>query len=161
MNTLNTKSRTITIKKADVYFDVDKLSLDYSDIAAADAPVKADRIATETQAAGGERIIRRMCDHRMSDIRQLLQKFITPTNVTTADDTLDTGNWVIGITITTEAEDNTLASIADLIHDYIVTGALADWYAQLGVQGNRESLNLRAEAAKKEIRELIYFRPMP
>ena len=164
MNSSDTKTWTINISKKDVFFDIDLLSLYYSEVSAGDAPVKADRIATETAKESQTRIFTRLCDHRMSDIRQLLEKFIraveTPTS--TGSDTLDTStNWQIRIRITEEAEDNTLATIADFIHDYLVSGALADYYAQIGQQGNRESLNLRAQNDYERIRELIYYRPMP
>lgn len=158
---ISTKTWTVTVKKADVFFDIDMLSLAYSEMAAADAPLKADHIATETASDGGRRIITRMCDHRVSDLRQLLEKFIAPVTATTANDTLVTGDWTFNIRISVEAEDNTLATITDLCHEYIVSGALADYYAQIGQQGNRESLQARAAEALSRIKELIYFRPYP
>ena len=161
MNTSYTKQRTITIRKKDVFFDIDILSLYYSEVSAGEVPVKADRMAAETASDNGRRIVTRMCDHRIADVRTLLKKFIDVTTAETASDAIATGDWVFNIRITEEAEDNTLATIADLIHDYVVSGALSDYYAQIGVQGNRESLNLRAENDLARIRELIYFRPMP
>lgn len=161
MNTNYTKTWTVTVKKKDVFFDIDMLSLSYSETSALEAPVKADRIATETASDGGRRIITRMCDHRVSDLRQLLERFIAPVSASAANDTLATADWTFNIRISEEAEDNTLATLADFFHDYIVSGALADYYAQIGQQGNRESLNLRAENDIARIRELIFFRPMP
>ena len=161
MSSSYTKDRTITIKKKDVFFDIDYLSHHYAEITAGEAPVKANIVATETQSAGGTRIFTRLCDHRMSDIRQLLEKFIEIDAMASVDNDLEDGDWEIALTVSTESEDNTLATIADLIHDYLVSGALADYYAQIGVQGNRESLNLRAQNDYDRIRELIYYRPMP
>ena len=165
MNTTNIKDWTITIKKKDVFFDIDILSLYFAEVVAGDSPVKSDRIAAETAKPGQARVFKRLCDHRLSDIKQLLEKFITPTISTsstrTEDDTLATGDWTINLTITDEADDNTLPTITDLVHDYLVSGALADWYAQVGIANNRESLNLRAQNDYDRIRELIYYRPMP
>lgn len=161
MNTTNTKTWTITIRKEDVYFDMDMMSMMYSDVTAGDSPIKGDRIATETASDASKRIIRRLCDHRVSDIRQLLEKFIDSTTATTANNALSTSDWTLNLRITTEAEDNTLATITDLCHDYIVTGALADFYAQIGVAGNRESLNIRANEDLARIKKLIFHRPMP
>ena len=165
MNTTDIKTWTITVNKKDVFFDIDLLSLYFSEVVSGDAPAKADRIAAETAKPSQARVFKRLCDHRLSDIKQLLEKFITPvtsTNVTrSASDTLVDTNWQISITITSEADDNTLPTITDLVHDYLVSGALADYYAQVGIANNRESLNLRAKNDYDRIRELIYYRPMP
>ena len=161
MNTTSTKERTITVSKKDVFFDIDALSLYYAEASGGENPVRDNRVAVETAAAGQGRVMKRLCDHRASDIREVMKKFIKSTTGTGGNDTLDTGNWTYTIVISTEAEDNALATIADFCHEYIVTGALNDYYAELGVNGNRESLQNRADKALARIRELIYFRPMP
>lgn len=161
MYTTNTKVRTVSLHKKDVYFDADFLSLYYSDTTAGDQPTKADRIATETQAEGGNRIIHRLCNHRVADLRQHIEKVLEEETAESSDDTLESGDWTFTIRISIEAEDNIFPTLADLFHGYVVNGALADWYAHLGVQGNRESLQMRADADLARIRELIYHRPMP
>ena len=161
MYTTNTKVRTVSLHKKDVYFDADFLSLYYSETQAGDQPLKADRIATETQAEGGNRIIHRLCNHRVADLRQHIEKVLEEESMESSDDTLESGDWTFTIRISVEAEDNIFPTLADLFHGYVVNGALADWYAQLGVQGNRESLQMRADADLARIRELIYHRPMP
>lgn len=165
MSSSNTKDWKITISKKDVFFDIDLLSLYFSEVVAGDSPVRADRIAAETAKPSQARVFKRLCDHRLSDIKQLLEKFIsTETSTSTtreSNNTLVDDNWEVDITINIEADDNTLPTITDLVHDYLVSGALADYYAQIGQQGNRESLNLRAQNDYDRIRELIYYRPMP
>jgi len=161
MNTQNTKQHTITIKKAELFFDIDKLSLELSEVSGGDNVRRADRIAFDTTTANGERTATRLCDKRMADIRQLLEKFIDTTTASTSNDQLTTGDYTLAIRITTEAEDNIFRPITDLFHDYIVNGALADWYAEVGVGVNAEALNAKCTTDLARIRELIYFRPMP
>lgn len=156
---MSNKTRTITLSKQDIFFDIDKLSLSYSE--REDDVVKADHIAAETASKSGRRIITRMCDHRFADILYAVEKFIAPANETSASNAFNDSDYTITLSITEEAPDNILSTIADQAHQYIVCGSLADYYAQIGVQGNRESLQMRADAALKSIRELIYFRPMP
>ena len=165
MSSSNTKDWKITISKKDVFFDIDLLSLYFSEVVAGESPMKSDRIAAETAKPSQARVFKRLCDHRLSDIKQLLEKFIsseTSTSTTReSDNTLVDDNWEVDITINIEADDNTLPTITDLVHDYLVSGALADYYAQVGIANNRESLNLRAQNDYDRIRELIYYRPMP
>ena len=162
MNTANTKERTITVNKKDVFFDIDFLSLKYSEGSSEDDIIRADRVATETQDTGGNRIVTRLCDHRVSDLRQVLRKFIKSTTSSSATNTLNNAmNWVFTIVISNEAEDNTIATLGDLFHDYIVSGAAADYYIHVGRPGNTESLRKRADDDLARIRELIYYRPMP
>ena len=156
-----TKDWTITVSKNDVYFDIDYLSLKYAETSGGENPVRDDNVATETADGGSKRIVKRLCDHRASDIRTLLAKYIKSENTAAGTDAFADANWVYILSISTEADGNTLSSLADLIHDYIVNGALNDYYAQLGVNGNREALQIRAKAAYEGIRQLIYFRPMP
>lgn len=160
MNARYTKVRTLTVKKKDVYFDIDYLSWFYSKTSG-DSAVRADAISTETDAPGGRRAIKRLCDRRASDLRTELEKFMEITAVTSADNTFSDANWVYEVRITTEAEDNIFATMADYFHHYIVDGALADYYAEIGVQGNRESLQMRCRDDIENIRKLVYHRPMP
>lgn len=161
MNSAYLKTRTVTVKKADVYFDIDMLSLDYSRMAVDDVQ-KGDTLSTETATENGRRIIKRLCDHAAGEIRTLLEKFIDDTtSATTADNTFADTNWVFTLRLPTEAPDNILAPLADHCHQFIVNGALAEWYAHLGQNGNRESLQMRCNEAKERIRQLVFFRPQP
>lgn len=155
------KTRTITLGWQDIMFEIDKLSLSYSEASGVEDPTRTDRIATETAKPSEARIIRRLCDSREADVLQAMQKFLATPVSATADDTLKTGDYTITLEVTEEVEDNTLDKIAAQAHQYIICGTLADYYAHIGVQGNRESLQMRADAALKAVRELIYYRPMP
>jgi len=161
MNTQYTKQHTITIKKAELFFDIDKFSLDFSKVSGGDNVRRADRIAFDTSTTNGERTAVRLCDKRMADIRQLLEKFIDTTTSTETNDQLASGDYTLAICITTEAEDNIFSPITDLIHDYIVNGALADWYVETGVGVNAEALNAKCTTDLAGIKQLIYFRTKP
>lgn len=161
MNYEYTKVRTVTVKKKDVFFDIDYLTLYNSELTAGEAPVKADRIATESSASGGNRILTRLADHRVSDIRQLAEKFMEMRNDEETDNSLESTDWTFTFRMPFEVEDNIFPVLADLFHEYIVNGTVADWYAQIGVNGNREVLQSRANDDLARIRELIYHRPMP
>lgn len=159
------KDLTITIAKKDIFYEDDYLSLAYVTASGGDNPERDDAAALDTEEAGEGRVFKRLCDHRMSDVKALLAKFLKPATSSqshTENTTLDTGeNWTLELSVSTEVDDSILQPMADSIHDYIVTGAAHDWYMHIGVNGNREALQNRAEAALARIRELIYTRPMP
>jgi hypothetical protein len=161
MDTRYTKTRTVTVKKKDVYFDIDYLSWYYAHTSAGDDAVKGDAISTETDRPGGRRIVKRLCDRKASDLKTELEKFLDVTTVTSADDTYADANWVFNVRITTEAEDNIFPTLADYFHHYIVDGALAAYYAEIGVQGNRESLQKNCADYIENIRRLVFHRPQP
>jgi len=162
MDTTYMKEWTATVSRKDVYFEIDSLSHYYAEASGGENLVRDNRVATETASGGQKRIIKRLCDHRASDLRVALARFIKPISPTaTASDALVDADWSFNLCVPTEAEDNTLATLTDLMHDYIVNGSLQDYYAEIGVNGNRESLQARANAALSSIFEIIYFRPMP
>ena len=161
MNTTNTKTRTITIHKKDIFYSEDFLTLFFSEVSGGQSASVRDHIAMDTEESGQQREARRLCDHRVSALREALHKFIDSTTASTADNTLSNSDWVFNLRLSTECEDNILEPIADLMHEYIICGALSDWYAHLGVANNRESLQNRADAALARIRSLIYYKPMP
>lgn len=154
-------TKTITINKTQVFYDMDALSLGFSEVSGGPEVRRADRLALDTSSDQGGRIAKRLCDHRMSDIRQLLEKFLTSSSSSTASDTIDNGDWTISLNMPDEAQDNILGTMADLIHEYVVNGALADYYAEMGAGVNIDTLNNRCNADLARIRELIYYRPMP
>ena len=160
----NTKNLTITIQKKDIYYDDDYLSLAYVTASGGENPERDDAAALETDSDNQVRVFRRLCDHRMSDVKALLHKFLKPdsSNVShTKSNALVTADWTLELTVSTEVDDSILQPLTDSIHDYIVTGAAHDWYMHIGINGNREGLQNRAEAALARIKRLIYTKPFP
>lgn len=156
-----TKDWTITLKKEDVYFDVEKLSLSYSDTVGGDNIVGRDRMALDVSTESDLRTVQRLCSARFCALQQQLTKFVKEEITTSADNTLADEDWVLELTITTEAPDSIVKPLTKLMHDYIVSGALLDWYTQLAINGNREALQANTSDALARIKELIYFRQMP
>lgn len=155
------KSKTITIQKKDLFFDIDALSLTYTKANGNDV-VKANAISTDSLSAMEMRVLTRLMDRRVAELRDLMRRILTTATVSNAvTNALDSGtSYSFALTVTVEVEDNTLDSIAKLMHDYIVKGTLADWYADVGA-GNSESLAARARDSYDRIKELIYYKPFP
>ena len=155
------KSRTITIKKDDIFFDIDSLSLSFSEVSGGDGIARADAIAAETGTTAGTRKYTRLADRRAADIRTLLRRFLPTTSATTANDQLSTSDYAFALTLDSEFEDAMMAPLTAEIHDYIMKGALADWYDGIGLKAQHDTLDAEAETAKERIKELIYYRPVP
>lgn len=175
MNTDYYKSWTVTMPQNDIYFDIEQLSIDLADVTSSDNMRRHYRLAVDMTNANDARVVRRLCEHRLSRIRQQISRFIAPTTTSgtvvgsgssssstpSGSSAVSTGAFTISLKVPTEAEENTLPSLASAMHQYIVAGALADYYEHLGHAANRESLNKTADEAMATIRELIYYRPMP
>jgi hypothetical protein len=155
------KSRTITIKKDDIFFDIDSLSLSFSEVSGGDGIARADAIAAETGTTAGTRKYTRLADRRAADIRTLLRRFLTTTSASTANDQLSTSDYAFALTLDSEFEDAMMAPLTAEIHDYIMKGALADWYDEIGLKAQHDTLDAEAETAKARIKELIFYRPAP
>ena len=155
------KSRTITIKKKDIFFDIDSLSLSFSEVSGGDGIARADAIATETDTTAGTRKYTRLADRRAADIRTLIRRFITTTTASTVNDQISSSDYAYALTLDSEFEDSMLQPLTAEIHDYIVKGALADWYDEIGLKAQHDTLATEAESAVARIKELLYHRPIP
>lgn len=154
------KTRIVTLKKKDLFHDIDMLSLSFSRTSGGEEVRRADSLATDTSTTNGTRTFTRLADKRMSDIRQTLSEFLNTATQASLDDSLDTSNYVISFSVTTELDDKVLESLVALMHDYVVKGSLADWYAEIGA-GPAASLLPMATESLARIRELMYHRPIP
>ena len=155
------KSRTITIKKKDIFIDIDSLSLSFSEVSGGEGAARADAIATETDTTAGTRKYTRLADRRAADVRSALRRFIATATSSSADDLLSTSDYAYALTLDSEFEDAMLEPLTAEIHDYIMKGALADWFDGIGLKAQHDSLDAEAETAMTRIKEIIYYRPVP
>lgn len=156
---MDTKTRTITLKKKDIFFDIDALSLDLTRVSGDDVR-KSDAVATDTSTITGARTFTRLADKRVADVRQMLKDFLVDVTKTGGDDLLVASDYVITLDITPEFPDSMLDSIIALAHDYVVKASLADWYTEIGTGPSANLIQLAADSLLR-IKELIYQRPIP
>ena len=155
-----TKSRTITIKKNDIFFDINALSLSLTQATGADV-VKADAISTDSLSATGQRELTRLVDRRAGEIRSMLRKLITTDTASSANDQLSTADFAFALTVDTEFDDNQMVPLTALMHEYIVKGALSDWYKNNGINGAGDSLASELKGIEERIKELAFYRTVP
>lgn len=154
------KTRTITLKKKDIFFDIDMLSLSLSRVAGGESPQRTDAIATDTSTSSGTRIFTRLADRRVAELKELMQDFLNPVTQASGNDLLVASDYTITLSITSEMKDEALEPIIALMHDYVAKGALSDWYSEIGA-GPVEALATQAQGSAVRIRELLYNRPIP
>ena len=152
------KTRTITLKKKDIFHDIDVLSLNLSRLG--DDVKKSDTIATDTATTNGTRIFTRLADKRVSDLRTALKDFLTTVTQSSGNDLIVAGDYVISLYVTDELPDYVLDSMIALMHDYVVKGSLADWYAEINAGPSANLIQLASDSLAK-VRELIYERVIP
>lgn len=157
-----TKSWTITLGENKLYTDIDILAHAFSESGgASDDPRRTDHIALDTAGETLDaHIVTRFLDHRFSDICQVVEEFNSITGSTTGSDAIAHSGYSLSLTVSTEAKNGLLEAITDLCHDYMVTGAVADYYRHIGV-GRPDELDKQAAESLARIREMIYYRPFP
>ena len=155
------KTRTITIKKKDVLFDIDAFTLAYANANIVDDAVRANAVSSETNTTAGTRTFTRLADRRAAEIRTVMDRYISHSTATTSNDMLSTSDYSFSLSIDDDFEDSLLNPLTTLMHDYIVKGAIADWFGEIGVRGQQEALENEAKLLVPQMKELIYYRPVP
>ena len=154
------KTRVITFKKKDLFIDIDNLSLSLSRVSGSEDVRRADALATDTSTANGTRTFTRLTDKRVAELKRLMRDFLAPQTTAEWDNLLSDADYAIALSVTEEMLDEDVDAAIPLMHDYLVKGALSDWYSEVGV-GPAESLSAQAQLSVAGISDLLYNRPIP
>lgn len=156
---------TVNLYTKDIFFDMEMLSYGFSEVSGGAEVKRADRLALDTTSTSGERVVRRLVENRIADIKQHLQKYvqgISSSQTVTGNDTLEAGaSYAINLRFPEEIWNNIVDPLAELMHEYVVNGALADYYTQMGAGVNVDSLTARCNADLVRMREIVNFRHYP
>lgn len=155
------KSRTITIKKKDILFDMESLSLSLSDVTAVDDVRRKDAMSIDTTSDNGLRDATRLADRRAGEIRSMLRKLVTTATAASTNDQLSTADYAFALTVDDEFDDNQMVPLTALMHEYIVKGALSDWYKNNGINGAGDALASELKGIEERIKELAFYRTVP
>lgn len=134
----------VKLLKKDLLFDMDASTHLLSEAEKAQATAKqADILATDSTEVFGLRVLSRYLETRGAQLSQVLNNYVPTTSVSTGtytpkDDQLKlTGTSVNAIEYTfkvsVEYNDSNTQPLALLMHEYVVKGALLDWYNALGI----------------------------
>lgn len=129
------KSRLVEIYKNNVFKDIDLRTYKNAE-ANPDREVRANNaIASDVSEDMDGSVVARFVELRDAELRKRLQHSLAPTDTEYATDeiTLEDNKYRYQFVVTESFKDNTLRSLAEHIHWYLVYGALYDWYGEMGM----------------------------
>ena len=129
------KTRTVTIARNDILFDVDAATHAFSTANWNKDPKKADAIESDSGDATNLSMLQRFEDHRISELKDRLSKFLSSATSTSATGAIDTSSSVVfSFNVEDAFQDELLDPLAKSVQDYISKGVIADWYKANGDQ---------------------------
>lgn len=129
------KTRTVTIPKKDIFFDVDAATHVFSRATEAAGLRRADALESDTGDTMARHMLSRYADRRVGELEGDLSRFLTTpeTPVTGAVVAIGTAaSYEISLTVEDAFQDELLSPLATAMESYIAHGVTADWYAAAG-----------------------------
>lgn len=126
------KRRIIKISRKYIYEDIDTYTYKYAEASSIPEPQQRDAISSDSHERPDGHMLARNVEYREAQVRTLLKRFIESENqVIIADDELRQNPYIIfKLIVPDELKDEMLKSVATYIHNYLVFGALFDWYGK-------------------------------
>lgn len=123
--------KTINISKERVYLSIDSRTQKLSDIAL--TGVVADRVASDINEGLDSNILSRYVIKRDARLRKRLAFCIVNEDLDVVDDSVATEDTLTYVLDIDKEKSINLKGIAQLIHEYLVNGSIADWLLHSGV----------------------------
>lgn len=128
------KTREIILHKDQLLYDVEGLAYKYAEANALEGKAKNTLAADHNEMLDG-RLLSRMIDARDAQLRKRLRFALTPTiKETTCNNPAEGKDLVYTLSVADKFDDNLLDVVKVQMHEYVVRGALLDWYKRLGIQ---------------------------
>lgn len=128
------KTRRIILHKDQVLYDIEGLAYKLTEATALEGKAKNTLAADHNETLDG-RLLARMMDLRDALLRKRLRFALAPMEQSVACDNPATAEeFVYDLSLNDQFDDNMLEVVKTYMHDYIVRGALLDWYKRLGLQ---------------------------
>ena len=128
-----TKIRKITLHKSQILYDIDAMTYKLSEVSV-DGEA-GDRLSTDTEDRLDGTLVSQFIESREATLRKRLTFCLSKEEIEELDNTgtLD-ADYVFIFELPHSFNDTGLKVAVKLMHDYIVRGALADWYNMLGTK---------------------------
>jgi len=129
------KTRTVTISKTDIFFDVNAATHIFAKVNDAKDPRRFDALEADTADTFNNSVVTRLADRRSAELRERLSRFLkTPSSeVTTSSAGISSATgYEFVFYVEDEFQDELMAPLAAAIQSYIANGVIADWYSEAG-----------------------------
>lgn len=157
MATFKTKERKITLLKEQILSSIDNLTFKLTEVSLQGIDVKSrSSVASDRDDQFDAAILNRMAEFRDARLRQRLQFCLKNEEITEFTNTPSTDNaFVYDLVLPEGFKDMALKMIGTQMHEYIVKGALLDWYIQAGVNTNTNDLAAQVNEIESTIVNML------
>lgn len=130
------KERLVEIYKNNVFKDIELYTYKHVDGSGVQDVKVGNAVAADNSEDMDGAIIARNVEFRDAELRRKIRFALAEENTLAANDeiTLESGVYRYRLFLPEEFRDNTLRSLAEYMHRFLVFGALYDWYAQFGMR---------------------------
>lgn len=129
-------NRVITLHKNEVHYDCEAHAFKLMDALSLDIKVK-NAVAADTGDMLDGRMLSRYTDLRDAEIRKRLAFCIADGIVGDVNDIPDNDpTYIYNVTLPEGAKESILLPVKTYLHEYMVRGALYDWYKGCGIGQN-------------------------
>ena len=129
------KTRTITIAKKDIFFDVDAATHVFARATEGSNLHRADALESDTGDAMAESLLTRYSDRRAAELSERLSHFLTTpvSPVTEAAAALGTATgYTFTLYVEDAFQDELMTPLASAMEKYVAHGVIADWFRDAG-----------------------------
>lgn len=155
------KSRTITIPKKDIFFDVDAVTHIYAKANEASGLHHADAVESDSGDTFASLNLTRFSDQRVAELQERISRFLNAETKTAATVAIGSAtSYTISLYVEAGFQDELLEPLASAMEKYIAHGVIADWFTAAGdAQGGVYAQMLPSDLAR--IHEYLVKRKFP
>lgn len=128
------KIRVAEVFKNKVYKDIDLATHKHAEGSGVQDVKVLNALSSDSTESVDGAILSRLVEARDAKIRKRIRFALAPKHQVYANDALllDKDRYTYRFILPESWDDNTLESLAEFIHRYLVWGSLADWYGEMG-----------------------------
>lgn len=132
VNETRNKTRKVILRTAAVMKDIDMLTYKLSDVATAEG-IDKNNLASDIEETVDGSVLSRFVDARVAELRKRLSFCLEDEVITVVDnENYLQPEYEFIFTLPSTFKDSELKTAVSMMHDYLVRGALFDWYNKLG-----------------------------
>lgn len=127
------KTRTITILKKDIFFDVDAATHVFAKATETENLRRADALESDTLDPLRVSMVTRYADRHVAELKERLSRFLTSETQTAHSATISTNtSYIFSLYVEDAFQDEVLEALGSAMEQYVADGCIADWYKDVG-----------------------------
>lgn len=149
------KERRIILHKAELLKEFDSLTYKFAETSVSDTAVQ-DSVASDSETHLDGTVITRLMDLRYKILKKRISFCVVELEREVVDDTLFLApTYEFNLELDDKFNDNNLDTAVTFMHEYVVKGALLDWYNRIGATAGVTGLEDTVASLEKEIANLF------